>query len=452
VLGVEPPPDTAGDDPFLHPPDVVVVEAEAATDRLAVGEVEQLRRGRALIGELEQLGDRAQDRVRLSQGAIGETHPQVRQPLLFEPILAVRLLGLDPAGAEARLDQGGDGLDVRAHHDHVARLEGRVVLEQVQDRVADHLDLACAAVARVDLDAPIRGIELGPRVGRAGKRRAGRRAVGPDVVLDQGQQRRAAARDLMVVVSAGRIAGGEHELELARVLPPRRQQPVVRERVGGVVGAAAVAEDRRRRLCADPIPQRGRRVQHEQVHVAVAARERIEQLQITARQSRQPEQGDSPRQLDQVRAGADSLARLVQPLGRTRLADPCPHAAPQLRLPNAVVRQLPPRPVGVLASCPRAQHPRSAHSVAVVEIRDVANAREPPSRCVGGVAEVRRQPSEPGLADRFVDDAQERPHEPLGNPWIRVGVDAGRGRERAGDEPAREREVDVRADAVTPAG
>ena len=44
-------------DPLLHARDVVVVEAEAAADRLAVGEVEHLRGGQPLVGELEQAAD-----------------------------------------------------------------------------------------------------------------------------------------------------------------------------------------------------------------------------------------------------------------------------------------------------------------------------------------------------------------------------------------------------------
>ena len=54
VALVETPADAAVDDPFLHPADVVIVETEAPADGLAVGEVEQLRGGDPIIGELEQ--------------------------------------------------------------------------------------------------------------------------------------------------------------------------------------------------------------------------------------------------------------------------------------------------------------------------------------------------------------------------------------------------------------
>ncbi len=65
-----------------------------------------------------------------------------------------------PAAAERRLDQRRERLDVRAHHDHVTWLERRVVGQPVEDRLAQDLDLAGAAVAGVDLDAVVVAAEL----------------------------------------------------------------------------------------------------------------------------------------------------------------------------------------------------------------------------------------------------------------------------------------------------
>ena len=59
------------------------------------------------------------------------------------------------SGPERRLDQRRERLDVRAHHDHVARLERRVGGEAVEDRLAQHLDLALASVTGVDADARV---------------------------------------------------------------------------------------------------------------------------------------------------------------------------------------------------------------------------------------------------------------------------------------------------------
>ena len=78
------------------------------------------------------------------------------------------------------------------------------------------------------------------RAARAAGSGAGRRAVGAHVGLDAGEQRVAAGVDGVVVGDV--VVRPEHELHLARVLPPGGEQAVVGERGGGVVGAA---DDRR---------------------------------------------------------------------------------------------------------------------------------------------------------------------------------------------------------------
>ena len=204
VGGVEPPADAAVAHPLLDLAELVVVEAEAAADGLAAGEVEHLRGGEALAGELEQAGDDPEHGVGLAQRPIGEPDAQVRLV----------------AGPERGLDERRERLDVRAHDDHVARLERRVLGELVQDRGAKHFDLTGSTVARVDLDAAI-------------DRRRVRRLVAADPRLEAVQQRVAGGLDRVVVV--GVVA--EHELELAAVVAPRGEQPVLRER-GRLVLAA----------------------------------------------------------------------------------------------------------------------------------------------------------------------------------------------------------------------
>ena len=68
-------------------------------------------------------------------------------------------------------------------------------------------------------------------------------------------------RDGMVVVDV--LTGAEHDLQLARVPPPRGQQPVLREGGGGVVGpardrAGRLEHGRRRRPTAPPTDAGGR--------------------------------------------------------------------------------------------------------------------------------------------------------------------------------------------------
>ena len=63
----------------------------------------------------------------------------------------------DVAEPEARDDQRGIGLDVRAHDEDVARFEGGVVGEQPQQYLPQHVDLPGRAVAAVHLDRAVVG-------------------------------------------------------------------------------------------------------------------------------------------------------------------------------------------------------------------------------------------------------------------------------------------------------
>ena len=137
------------------------------------------------------------------------------------------------------MDQRREDLDIGAHDDDVARLERRVVGEQVQDRVAHHLDLAGAAVAGVHLQAAIVRLEQHALVGRAGERQARRRAVGANVGLDPAEQRRAPLLDDQVVVDDDIVGtAGEDELHLASVPPPGGEQRILRQRRGRILVAA----------------------------------------------------------------------------------------------------------------------------------------------------------------------------------------------------------------------
>jgi hypothetical protein len=55
----------------------------------------------------------------------------------------------------------------------------------VEDRISDHLDLACASVAGVHLEAVVRDGEEGPLVSSAPGWWAGGLAIGSDIGLDE---------------------------------------------------------------------------------------------------------------------------------------------------------------------------------------------------------------------------------------------------------------------------
>ena len=60
---------------------------------------------------------------------------------------------------EPRLDQGREGLDVRAHHHDVARFQGGVVLEQPDQDFTEYVDLSARAVAGMHLDRAVARVE-----------------------------------------------------------------------------------------------------------------------------------------------------------------------------------------------------------------------------------------------------------------------------------------------------
>ncbi len=134
----------------------------------------------------------------------------------------------------------------------------RVLGERVQDRVAQDLDLARAAVAGVDLHAAVVRVECGARVLLVGERGTGWRAVGPDVGLDAREQRarRGARRD----------GGGRRGRRLRPRRAASRGRPGPRRRAGGWRrgsrwgrrgGARRAGRCRSPRGCAPTVPATG---------------------------------------------------------------------------------------------------------------------------------------------------------------------------------------------------
>jgi hypothetical protein len=63
-----------------------------------------------------------------------------------------------------------------------------------------------------------------------------------------------------------------------------------------------------------------------------------------------------------------------------------------------------------------------------------------------------REAGQPRLVQAPVDDVEQRPDRALGQPRVRLGLDAGGGGHGVRDEPPRRREADVRAHPVGAAG
>ena len=69
---------------------------------------------------------------------------------------------------------------------------------------------------------------------------------------------------------------------------------------------------------------------------------------------------------------------------------------------------------------------------------------------VAGAAQMRRQARQPRLPQTPIHHLEQSPNRPLRQPRIRIRLDPRRRRHRIPDEPARRREVDVRAHPITP--
>ena len=182
-------------------------------------------------------------------------------------------------------------------------------------------------------------------------------------------------------------------------------------------------------------------MQREEVDVARRG-QRFEDLDVAARQPREPERAEPRRQVGKVGLCAQARARVGKALRGVGLADASSHPAVELGLPRGVGRD-----PGVVAHAPGADHLRAVERVAVEQAGEVADGRE---AAAGVAAEVGGQALEPQLAERLVDDLEQRPDRALRQP--RVLLEADRRGDRLVDQAARRREVDVRADAVLAAG
>ena len=125
-------------------------------------QVEHLGGGHPAPGQREQPDGERQQRVDRRQRPVGEPDP--------EPVGRVTFVADDVGQAEPRRDQRGEGLDVGTHHQDVARLEGRVVVEQPDQHLAQHVDLAARPVAGVHLDRAVaRGKDARRELGGSGQ-------------------------------------------------------------------------------------------------------------------------------------------------------------------------------------------------------------------------------------------------------------------------------------------
>ena len=271
---------------------------------------------------------------------------------------------------------GAKRLDVGAHHEDVARLEGGVVLEQPDQHLAQHVDLARrrrgtrapgGAVVRRRARArrARRPSGRGWRAGRAGASRAGCSAPARSGV--RGRSRLAGPAAERCAAARGRRA-------------PARPSSGCPTRLGrGVVLARHRTADAGQR-----VPQLRRRLRQPEVDVAELA-ERLQQLDLGDRQPGVAEQrepataGRAPRRRRAARASVSACRT-----SGARRVDPRDQPPPQLGLPAQVVVERSTGAVGVAALAPVGDQRRPLHGVRREQ------AGQPPGDGVAAVAPQRR--------------------------------------------------------------
>ncbi len=157
-------------DPAAEGLEVAVLDAEAATERLHRQQIEHGDRADPVLpsGHGQHPQQDLGHGVGAAEAALGDRPGDAGRargaPALLElhdgP--AIALCGALRTLVEDRADQGHPGLDVGHHHQHVAGLEVGVGLKEVEQSLAQHLDLPGGAVAGVNPQRVV-VLEEGPR-------------------------------------------------------------------------------------------------------------------------------------------------------------------------------------------------------------------------------------------------------------------------------------------------
>ena len=304
------------------------------------------------------------------------------------------------AETEVRPDQRGVGLDIGAHHQDVARLQGRIVGEQTQQHLPQHIDLTRRPVAAVHLNRPVVRLD---RPTLRGNR------IGGDIGLQPAEQSVRPGRTRQELVGGHRRR--QAALEFTEVTPEAGQRRVAGQSVALVVPARddpALAAQRR--------PQRSARMRQPQVQVVVDG-QRLEQLDIGGGQPGVSEQRQPPRQLrtrlPQLgnRGGVPHVWR-VDP---QQVHQP----APQMWLPVQVRRRLP----GVSGQ-PTRQQFRPLPGIGGEQAGEPPRygVTAPPAqvllRAVGEVPQMAGHDTAPRLVETGVDHFEQRPGDGLRRPRV----------------------------------
>jgi hypothetical protein len=93
--------------------------------------------------------------------------------------------------------------------------------------------------------------------------------------------------------------------------------------------------------------------------------------------------------------------------------------------------------------------------IPIEQLSEMPNRAEPPRsprriRRIAATTEMRGQARHPRLPQTPINDLEQSPNRPLGQPRIRISLDPRSRRNRIPNQPPRRRELDVRAHPIAP--
>ena len=341
VRGIEPPPNAARGDPVLDASEVVIVEPEPPPHRLLVGEVEHLRGGQPLVDEVEQPPDDAEHRVRLPERAVGRAGRGGRAAATSAGSASSSSSSSKTSPAPNVAWMSGAKVSMSGHMTMTSR-GSSVSSSSRRCRIASLRTSTWRARPWQAWTCTLRSLRVQhrPLVWLARQRRAGGPPIRPHVGLQVREKRARPVLDGVMMIDV--VARPENQLHLPRVLPPRGEQPVRRQRRGRILPPPSDRDTPLRH----PLPQRRRRMEHEHMHVP-PDRQRAQHVEMPRGQPRQPEERQPRRQIDDPGLLPQPRTSALNPLGRIRNPDPRPQPPPELRLPHPVgrhARRPPPAP------------------------------------------------------------------------------------------------------------
>ena len=458
VIGVDAPMHTHGLHELGNFRTVAGFEPELRMDQRVEQQVLQLAGVQPFIGAFQQQERQVEQRVVLSQEAIGNVQGQ-----MYVTVVCPH---------EHGLHERCKALHVRRHHQHVPGLKVTVTVKQQQQPAPQGLHLAEIAAATQHLDAVV-CTGNGQRLpgGIAGQ------PVAVEQVQHVGaqplQQRR--RRRWTRLMPAGRRCCGEaiHHLQglsLLEVLqgglklphgrPEAGQQPVTVGSQQTHVVPQGVHLLQEPLAFLDAAPRPGRRGEHEQLHgVGTVVRHRRHEFEMGHGEVPRAEHPQRPRrQACKVTAAfhgsVQMLLRVPQPLRRRQAAQPLMEPLVEQRLPALLRRQGLPLPIDKPALQPLQHHLLAVEGVAIKGIGQAAE--HPQAVAVDQVALLaapqlqQRLPQGVGAVLQIPQLCSNAPTQLQWMPWVVAEIRHGR---EIGHQVAQEAvavvEADVGADAAT---